>query len=188
MRKTQRLSALVFAALLLCALPFGEASAWLVKTGQVQRGRFSGSGVSFTAPASFTLRDIFKNDTWDEVILEGPRDVNGFIPEIHISLFKDPLVMADFTMDDDLDFVFYNLSGSNALSLLDEPVTLHGGDALRRIIFYNLPDDRMGVLYRYHFNLNGVGVTADYRARTATRSLPDDMAAFPALVEGMKIE
>ena len=72
--------------------------------------------------------------------------------------------------------------------VFDEQDLVQGQPSRRSITFYNQADDRMGILLRYHFNLDGVGVVAEYVAKTATRSLPDDLQFMPRLVESLRIK
>ncbi|HSK68807.1 MAG TPA: hypothetical protein VLA21_06050 [Candidatus Limnocylindria bacterium] len=65
---------------------------------------------------------------------------------------------------------------------------MNGAPALRRVISYNANDRRMGILCRYRLNISGVGVIIDFRAKTATRSLPEDLAALLRLAEGLAVE
>ncbi|HSK68761.1 MAG TPA: hypothetical protein VLA21_05820 [Candidatus Limnocylindria bacterium] len=189
MRNHHRRIALALLALTLCSLPFAQGLAWKVSgPGTVVRGTFSDAGVTFKAPDGFVLQGITRGAAADEIVMEGPKDINGFIPAIHVQLLKEPIVLDSRGAGADLDFVASALGGTNSLCLVDERTEVNGTDAIRRIIFYNLSDKRMGVLCRYLYNLDGVGVMADYRARTATRSLPDDLAAMPALVGSLRFE
>jgi hypothetical protein len=189
MKNQHRRIALALLAAMLCAMPFTQGLAWKIEgAGTVVRGTFSGSGVTFKAPDAFVLQGIQRGASLDQIDLEGPKDINRFIPTIHVYLYKESIDLDSRSVDVDLDFVTADLGGSKSLCLVDEKTAVNGADALRRVIFYNLSDKRMGILCRYLYNLNGVGVMVDYRARTATRSLPDDLAAMPRLAESLSID
>jgi hypothetical protein len=178
-------------ALILCLsiLPAVSALAWKASgKGEVRRGNFSDSGITFKVPASFTVDKIVTGKTEDKIEFLGPKDLNGFIPQITVWVKPEALDLDAATQGDVVDEIEGDLNGDNALCLVDEKVVIHGDDALRRIFFYNGEDDRMRIMYRYDMNVSGYGVIIEYRAYTATRTLPEEIPEVPAIPESMAIQ
>lgn len=188
MLKHRRFLMILLLLVLVLSLGTTGAKAWKLRGGSISRGNFTDNGVSFQVPPSFSLVDTHTGPDWDEVLFEGPSDVNGFIPHIRVFLYSKPINLDHRYVNFDLDYATYNLNGSKAISAAFDPFwKVQGQEARRSITFYNQADDRMGILYRYHFNLDGVGVVVEYVAKTATRSLPDDLQAIPRLLESIRI-
>lgn len=188
MRKNMSIRAL---ALVLCLsmLPAASALAWKASgKGVVRRGNFSDSGITFKVPASFTVDKIVTGKSDDKIELLGPKDINGFIPQITVWVMKDALDLDAATQQDVVDEIEDDLDGENALCLVDEKEEINGDEALRRIFFYNGEDGRMRIMYRYDMNVSGYGVIIEYRAYTATRTLPEEIPEVPAIAESMAIE
>jgi hypothetical protein len=180
-----------FLAVLLCISLLPITSALALKasgSGTVRRGNFEDSGVSFQVPVSFTLESIDSGKEADTIKLVGPKDINEFIPKINVKIEAKPYDLANIKTDETISYIELDLKGSNALNLVDEKVAGSNGDMLRRVFFYNTEDGRMGILYRYMMNVSGYGVTFEYQAYTATRSLPDDLKVMPDLIKSLTIK
>jgi hypothetical protein len=173
----------------LCFLPGVSALAWKVSNNSVvRRGNFADNAVTFKVPASFVVDKIITGLSDDQIELVGPKDINGFIPQITVWILADALDLDAATQDDVVQQIEGDLNGNNALCLVDEKVAINGSDALRRIFFYNGEDDRMRIMYRYDMNVSGCGVIIEYRAYTATRTLPEEVPEVPAIAETMAIQ
>ena len=180
-----------FLAIMVCLSLLPMTSALALKAsgdGALHRGLFEDSGITFQAPASFTLDGIDARKNVDIIKLVGPKDVNSFIPRITVKISVSKFDLKDIPLSEVEHYITLDLDGTNFLNLVDETITEGDKEALRRVSFYNTKDERMGMLYQYMFNVGEYGVTVEYRAYTATRSLPDDISALPELVKTFAIE
>ena len=124
----------------------------------------------------------------DVITLSGPKDVNGFIPKITVTVNETEYDLDNALIEDIERYIEYELKGSNVLNLIDEKVAGANGDMLRRVFFYNTEDGRMGIAYMYQLNLGGYGASYAYQAYTATRTLPGDLAILPDLIKNFTIQ
>ena len=180
-----------FLVILLCLSLLPLAPALALKSsgsGTVRRGNYEDSGISFKVPDSFIVDAVEAGKKADIIKLVGPKDLNGFIPKLTVKIEAEPYVLADKKADEALDYIQFDLKGSNMLKLVDDTASGVHGDMLRRVIFYNTEDERMGILYLYILNVDGFGVTFEYQAYTATRTLPDEIAALPDIVDSFTLK
>ncbi|HSK68806.1 MAG TPA: hypothetical protein VLA21_06045, partial [Candidatus Limnocylindria bacterium] len=156
----------------------------------VTKGAFNGSGVTFQAPEAFTLYEIYRTDDVDRVILHGPKDTSRYKPDIYVFLHREPLDLerADADAEADVAYIKDGLKGYNAILVAEEPTFVNGAPATRRVFFFHETRDFVRLLIRWHFNADGAGVTLDYCARAATRSILEDTSALRALAESVRIE
>ena len=180
-----------FLAVLLCLSLVPMTSAMALKasgSGIVRRGYFEDSGISFQIPSSFSLDGVDVGSEKDVITFSGPKDINGFIPKITVTVHETEYDLDTASVDDVESYIENELNGSNVLNLIDEKIAGSSGDMLRRVFFYNVEDGRMGIVYMYQLNLGGYGATYAYQAYTATRTLPSDLADLPDLIKNFTIE
>ena len=176
---------------MICLTLLPVASAFALRasgSGTVRRGNFEDDGINFQVPNSFALEAIETGKEADTIKLTGPKDVNGFIPRITVKIEAETYDIANIKNDEALEYIEFELKGSNPLNLVDEIIAGENGDMRRRIFFYNTEDGRMGIIYQYLMNVDEYGVIFEYEAYTATRSLPDDLAALPELIKSFTIQ
>lgn len=186
--KKQSTSLILVLLLCLSLLPINPASALIASgNGTLRRAWFEDSGITFQAPASFTLDSIQAGKSSDVIKLVGPKDINNFIPSIFVRIKEGVSDLSSIPVSNGEDYITNSLNGSNVLNLVDEITAVGDKQVLRRVYFYNTSNDRMGIYYMYVFNVDTYSITVEYRAYTATRSLPDDVIALPDVVSTFAI-